>query len=598
MSFNKDFEFPPLGNSVLAAVINRALNQTFDYVIVGGGTAGLVLANRLTEDSGVTVAVVEAGTFPEDVVGNVTQVPAYAPQFAGAETDLEWNFTTIPQPALGNIPVSYYRAKALGGCSDINFMAYGRTSKGTHQYWADLVGDESYTYDNMVKYYKKTMNFSPPKPDTRLANATPVYNADDTSTGGGIDVTFPSFAQSWSTWVAKGLASIGLSQAQGFIDGNLLGHSWQMTAITQSTGIRSSAQAGYLRPVMSRPNLTILNGTFAERIIFNGDAAVGVEVTSKGQTYTLTTTKELVLSAGVFQSPQLLMVSGVGPKALLEQFNIPVVKDLPGVGQNLIDHITVPLSYQVNVVTSSSMGGAVLDDAIAEWNNHGTGPLSNNGGDYIGMEKAPAEFRANYSAEVIEQLSALPADWPELQYNVLPATVSSTSIGGVGSVLGANYGSMLASVIAPQSRGNVSIASARMSDAPLINPNIFTAQADIDLLLTAFKRVRQILQSSAMAPIMIGGEFFPGPTVQTDEQIMAYLTETVRPFSHGFATCKMGSASDPEAVVDSHGKVYGIKNLRVIDASSFPFLPPGPAPQIQVYTLAEKLADDIKQTSY
>ncbi|KAI1087244.1 GMC oxidoreductase [Rostrohypoxylon terebratum] len=586
------------GNSVLATVIKRDFSQSFDYVIVGGGTAGLVLANRLTEDSGVTVAVVEAGTFPEDVVGNVTQVPAYANQFEGSELDLEWNFTTTPQAGLGNIPVSYYRAKALGGCSDINFMAYGHTSKGAHQFWADLVDDQSYTYENMVQYYKKTMNFSPPDSETRLANATPIYNADYTSTGGGLDVTFPSFAQSWSTWVSKGLASIGLPQAQSFIDGNLLGHSWQMTGITQSTGIRSSSQAGYLRPVMDRPNLTILNGTFAERIIFNGDAATGVQVTGQGNTYTLTSKKELILSAGVFQSPQLLMVSGIGPKALLEQFDIPVVKDIPGVGQNLIDHITVPLSYQVNVVTSSKLEGAYLADSIAEWNTHGTGPLSSNGGDYIGMEKAPAEFRANFSAETIEQLSALPADWPELQYNVLPATVSATSIGGQDSVLGGNYGSMLASVIAPQSRGNVSIASASMSDAPLINPNIFTAQADIDLLLTAFKRVRQTLQSSAMAPILIGEEFFPGPTVQTDEQILAYLTETVRPFSHGFATCKMGNSSDPEAVVDSHGKVFGIKNLRVVDASSFPFLPPGPAPQIQIYTLAEKLADDIKQTIY
>ncbi|KAI2465130.1 GMC oxidoreductase [Annulohypoxylon bovei var. microspora] len=582
---------------VLESTADQSLSQSFDYVIVGGGTAGLVLANRLTENQGVTVAVVEAGTFPEDVVGNVTQVPAFAPQFEGGETDLEWNFTTTPQAGLGNISVSYYRAKALGGCSDINFMAYGRTSKGTHQLWANLVDDQSYTYNSMVKYYKKNMNFSPPNSQTRLSNSTPTYNNADTATGGGIDVTFPSFAQSWSTWVAKGLAAIGLPQAKSFIDGNLLGHSWQMTGITQSNGIRSSSQAGYLRPVLNRRNLTIMNGTFAERIIFNKNVASGVNVTSRGKTYTLTTKKELILSAGVFQSPQLLMVSGVGPKAQLQKFNIPIVKDLPGVGQGMIDHITVPLSYQVNVVTSSTLNGSSLAQAIVDWNTHGIGPLSNNGGDYIGMEKAPAEFRANFSAETIKQLSALPADWPELQYNVLPATVSSSSIGGEGSVPGANYGSMLASVIAPQSRGSVSIASASMGDAPLINPNIFTAQADIDLLLTAFKRVRQALQSSAMAPALIGEEFFPGTTVQTDEQILDYLTNTVRPFSHGFATCKMGNASDPNAVVNSHGQVYGIKNLRVVDASAFPFLPPGPAPQIQVYTLAEKLADDIKQSN-
>ncbi|KAI0139590.1 GMC oxidoreductase [Hypoxylon sp. NC0597] len=581
-----------------ATTTDQSLGQSFDYIIVGGGTAGLVLANRLTEDDGVKVAVIEAGTFPEDVVGNVTQVPAYAPEFEGGELDLEWNFTTTPQAGLGGISVDYYRAKALGGCSDINFMAYGRTAKGAHQLWADTLGDQSYTYDNMVKYYERTMNFSPPNSQTRLANATPTYDPADTATGGGLDVTFPSYSQSWSTWVAKGLAAIGLSQVESFINGDLLGHSWQMTTITQSNGFRSSSQAGYLRPILGRPNLTVMNGTFAEHIIFNSKKeATGVQVTARGKTSTIAAKKEVILSAGVFQSPQLLMVSGVGPKAQLQKFNIPVVVDLPGVGQGMIDHITVPISYQVGVVTTSTLTGSSLTEAIAEFNAHGTGPLSNNGGDYIGMEKAPAEFRANFSAETIKQLSALPADWPELQYNVLPATVSATSIGGGEAVPGANYASMLASVIAPQSRGNVSIASARMSDPPLINPNIFTAQADVELLFTAFKRVRQALQSSAMAPVLIGEEFFPGPAVQTDGQILDYLRNTVRPFSHAFATNKMGTASDPSAVVDNHGQVFGVKKLRVVDASAFPFLPPGPAPQIQVYTLAEKLADDIKNNN-
>jgi len=166
------------------------------------------------------------------------------------------------------------------------------------------------------------------------------------------------------------------------------------------------------------------------------------------------------------------------------------------------------------------------------------------------------------------------------------------------NVTGATYATLLATLIAPQSRGNLTIASPNMSDAPLINPNLFTAQSDVDVMLAAFKRARQVLGTEAMAPVEIGAEQVPGPGVQTDAQILAYLRAALNPLYHAFATNKMGKASDPDAVVDCHGKVLGVNNLRVIDSSSFPFLPPGPAPQILVYTLAEKLADDIKDTKY
>ncbi|RYO83274.1 hypothetical protein DL764_009474 [Monosporascus ibericus] len=568
--------------------------QRFDYVIVGGGTAGLVLANRLTEDPTVRVAVIEAGTFPEDVSGNWSQVPGYAGNFITGAPEMSWNFHTTPQVGANGHSFPYYRAKALGGCSSINFMAYAHTSESAHEMWANQVGDESYTYSNMLKYYRRTMNFSPPREDVRFRNATPQYNAVDTATGGGLDVTYASYAQPWSTWVAEGLEAIGIPRRDHFINGNLLGQSWQMNTITQSNGFRSSSETAYLRPYLDRHNLALFRNTLAERIVFNQrKEATGVEVTTQDTTCFISARKEVILSAGAFQSPQLLQVSGVGPAALLQRFDINVIADRPGVGQNMEDHITVPLSYRVNVETASALlNSDYMAQAIDEFNNEAAGPLASAGGDYMAMEKVPQELRAGFSRETVREL---PADWPEVSFSVYPNGIPRSNLTGEEPVPGANYAALLATLIAPQSRGSVSIASPRMSDPPLIDLNLFTAQADREVMIAAVKRARQALQSQAMAPILIAEEYLPGNGVQTDEEILEYLIHTLNPLFHAFASNRMGKTSDPMAVVDNHGRVIGVKKLRVVDSSSFPFLPPGPAPQIQVYLLAEKLADDIKR---
>lgn len=279
-------------------------------------------------------------------------------------------------------------------------MAYSQTSKGAHKKWADEVDDQSYTYENYLPYYKKTMNFSPPDGNARGANATPKYDPVDTVTGGRLDVSYASYAQAWSTWVAKGLSAIGIPQVNAFVDGNLLGQSWQMNTITQSDGSRSDSETAYLRPFLSRPNLVIFNGTFAQRILFSSDSvATGVQVTAAaGSTCIIAATKEVIVTAGVFQSPQLLLVSGVGPADLLKKYNIKVIANRPGVGQNLNDHITVPISYQVNVITSSALDDPpYLAQAINDFNAHAQGPLVSAGGDYLGMEKIPQSLSANFS---------------------------------------------------------------------------------------------------------------------------------------------------------------------------------------------------------
>lgn len=432
-------------------------------------------------------------------------------------------------------------------------MAYSRSTKGAFQLWADTVGDQSYTWDNVLPYYRRSMNFTPPNAMTRFANATPSYDAAATAQGGPLDITYSAYAESWSTWVARGLAAIGMPGTGALLDGALNGSTWQLYTVDPSTGHRASSATNFLRPALSRPNLFVFTETMAERILFNSNAtATGVTVTSGNSTFGITATKEVILSAGVFQSPQLLMVSGVGPRAVLEQHDIPVIADRPGVGQGMLDHMLIPLTYRVNLASIDTTSA----EFVREFDTLGTGPVTNAGNDFIGLEKIPASFRANWSSETCNILDALPADWPEVEYLVLPTAVTG------GTLPGAAYGTIFTALQAPQSTGNVSITSASMRDAPLINPNWLTAQADLDILVAAFRRVRQMAASEAMAGIIIGDEVLPGPSFQTEDSILAYFKFAGTSISHGHATNRMGKASNARAVVCPAGKVYGVKNRR------------------------------------
>ncbi|KAK3380729.1 hypothetical protein B0T24DRAFT_199934 [Lasiosphaeria ovina] len=578
---------------VWAAAVSHATDPcrsaSFDYVIVGGGTSGLTLANRLSETPGVTVAVIEAGTFPENVVGNLSAVPAYAGRLeALAETNLSagWGFRTTPQPGLGGTVAPFVRAKLLGGCSSLNFAAYSRASKGSLQKFADAVGDQSYTWDNVLPYYKKSMLFTPPNSATRFPNATPSYDPAYTARRGPLDVTYPAYGEAWGTWVARGLTAAGLPRAGAFITGTLNGNTFQVLTLNPRTGHRASSDTAFLRPVLSRNNLVLFDGTLAERVLFDSSkTATGVRVSSTKcpAAFTLSARKEVILSAGVIQSPQLLMVSGVGPAATLAQYNITVVADRPGVGQGLVDHILIPLTWKTNLAIPDTASPA----SVNAFNTAKTGPLTNPGGDFAALEKIPAAFRTNFSASTTATLAALPADWPEVEYLISPFAVSP------GATPGQGYSSLFVVLQAPQSVGTVGIVSASIADAPVINPNWLTAQADIDVLLAGFKRIRAFAASPAMAPV-VQGEFLPGAQLQTDAQILEYFKLAATSIHHGHATCKMGKPSDPSAVVGPTGKVFGVKNLRVIDSASFPFLLPGPGPQTHIYMLAEKLADAIK----
>ena len=366
-------------------------NTTFDYVIVGGGLAGLTLASRLSEDANTSVAVIEAGGFYEQLDGNISQIPADDGMWTSSKSTsyanplVDWRFNTTPQAGAFNQVVHYPRGKALGGSTARNYMVYSRGTVGSYQRWADEVGDQSYTFENTLRYFRKSLNFTPPDIAKRGLNATPEYDLSTLSQGGPLDITYPNYAQAVATWFQKGMQSIGIFPQNGFTSGYLNGSSWVLTTINHTTGFRESSETGFLTPALGRANLKIYNETMAKQILFRGNKATGVRVTSGGKQFVISTRKDIIVSGGTFQSPQLLMVSGVGPAAVLRQHGIRVIADRPGVGQGMWDHILFGPSYRVNVQTASALAfGNNLEIANQEFIEQQAGQLASIGGDFLG----------------------------------------------------------------------------------------------------------------------------------------------------------------------------------------------------------------------
>ncbi|KAL4820400.1 putative choline dehydrogenase [Aspergillus spinulosporus] len=581
----------------------RSGNTLFDYIIVGGGNAGLTLASRLSENSTVRIAVIEAGTFYERVTGNESIIPGNGGLYEGKAASItnplvEWGFMTTPQAGLNNQPVHYPRGKTLGGSTALNAMNYERPNAGSMDLWGAVVNGSSYSWNNSLYYFQKSIDFTPPDMSTRFANSTPSYDPAALATGGPLSLTHSNYAQPFSSWLSNAMPEVGIEHNSGFQSGRLMGSGWLVHTIDQASGKRASSETAFLRPFLERENLVVFDQTMVERILFHRNLARGVTVSdvSSNRTFDLLARREVIISAGAFQSPQLLMVSGVGPGGLLAEHEIPLVADRPGVGQNMHDHVLFGVSYGVNVETAYALRDPdAAAGAATLYYEDQAGPLSNPGGDYAAFERLPPDFRGGLSAETEQATASLPSDWPEIQYGLFPAYAGNFYNPYIGGPTDGNYVTLLAILMSPQSRGNVSLSSPSMRDPPLINPAWLTHSADLELAVAAFKRLRSIFRAPALEGVLIGDEYYPGSNVTTDEQIVGHLRDAVYTMSHAAGTCKMGIEEDDMAVVDSVGKVFGTRNLRVVDASAFPFLPPN-VPQSIVYMLAEKIADDIKGT--
>jgi choline dehydrogenase len=272
------------------------------------------------------------------------------------------------------------------------------------------------------------------------------------------------------------------------------------------------------------------------------------------------------------------MVSGIGPSAKLAPHNIPVIRELPGIGEDMWDHVLFGPAYRVNVIT----GSKTIQDPVFRaqqidlFRNERSGILTAPGGDILGWEHVPERFAANYTEDVRADLASFPEDWPHIEY-LFPGAVFgyARNLPRDQPRDGYNYASVIGALVAPMSRGTVNIASRNTADPPLINPNWLTHPTDQAVAITAFKRAREIGSTRAMRNITVGEEFFPGPGVQTDAQILDLIRRALLPVSHAACTCKMGRATDRMAVVDPQARVYGVQGLRVVDTSSMPILVPG-----------------------
>ncbi|KAK8109464.1 hypothetical protein PG999_007601 [Apiospora kogelbergensis] len=559
-------------------------NRTFDYVVVGGGTAGLTIATRLVEQKAGTVAVVEAGSFYEISNGNLSQVPGYDGAFTGKALDdwqpmIDWGYITTPQEGAYNKSMHYTRGKTLGGSSARNYMVYHRGTKSSYQMWADQVGDESYGFDNLLPYFEKSINFTAPNMGLRFQNGTPSYDETVLGDGSGpLSVSFPNYVQVLGTWATLGLKAIGLPIIDGFQSGRLLGQSYSMFTIDPSKGTRDSSETSFLQQGLKYDTYTVYPLTLAKKILFNDQKhATGVVVNTQGFEYTLSANKEVIVSAGFVGSPQLLQVSGIGPKEVLSKHKIPIVADLPGVGQGMADHIFFVVSYAINGPTMSTLQfpDFAAEQASIYKTTHG-GIYSNPTTDVLGWEKVPAHLRDQWDGQTQATLAAYPADWPELEYISLGAWLGFQEDSRRDAPQdGRSYGSLAVALCAPRSRGSVVIDSGDTARAPLLNPNFLADPVDQAVAVAGFKRARAFWESDAMAGIRVGGEAFPGTAVQTDAQILDIIRRSYNTVYHGASTCKMGKSGDGQAVVDSKGRVFGVEGLRVVDASVFPLLPPG-----------------------
>lgn len=421
--------------------------------------------------------------------------------------------------------------------------------------------------------------------------------------GGPLHVSYSNYADAFGSWAQKAFIGVGMKLISSLNAGVLMGSSFSTLTIDPRNGYRSSSESSFLQAALQNGTAPVIfKNSFARKILFNGTTATGVLVTTAGAygipdlNYTLTARKEVIVSAGVFQSPQLLMVSGIGPGATLQRHGISVLSDLAGVGQNMWDHVLFGANRRVNVITGSASLNSPVSAArlAAQFREKGSGSLSAFGAGYYGWEDLPQPYRSNLSSAALAALATFPSDWPELEWLPISAYLGyQTNRQREDPRDGYNYATINPGIIAPLSRGNVTISSADMSNPPILNPNWLVDPTDQELAVQSFRRSREIWDQVASNNITVGtAEYLPGLNVTSYNDILAYIQASLMTIYHAASTCKMGVSNDSMAVLDSQARVYGTQNLRVVDASSFPFLPPG-HPQSTIYALAEKVAADI-----